>query len=70
MVALVNVAAPKLYTIPLEARKTVCWSCRAVIVFITTDKKKQCPVDAEGPTRGQSHFTTCPSRDLHKKGQA
>lgn len=57
-------------------RTTSCTSCHAPIVFFTTVKGNQMPVDAgtvdPGDTvldlsRHQSHFASCPNSAKHRK---
>jgi len=43
--------------LPPGAQLTSCRSCGAVIYFVTTERGKQMPMDAE---TGETHFATCP----------
>jgi len=48
------------FPIPDASQVTSCRSCDALVVWIVTKNGKRLPVDASAPTRGQSHFSTCP----------
>lgn len=50
---------PQVFDIDPKAVIVGCRSCGARIVFAITSKGKRMPVEAEGETRGQSHFAFC-----------
>lgn len=59
-----------------ERRITRCSSCRARIVFLTTEDGKKMPVDADTVEpdheefdlrKHTSHFATCPNAGQHRK---
>lgn len=58
---------PLVFPIPPGADVTSCRSCSESIVWILTRNQKRMPVDAFGPTRGQSHFATCTHAGQHRK---
>lgn len=53
------------YTEPKDA--IPCRSCGAPIIFVRTAKGKLNPINADGPDRGVSHFTTCPDAKTWRK---
>lgn len=58
---------PRTWPIPAGAKPTTCSSCPTAVYWILTENMKRMPIDAFGPTAGQSHFSTCPNADQHRK---
>lgn len=59
--------APLLFEIPDGATPTTCRSCGDTIFWVLTKNMKRMPVDAFGDHRGESHFSTCPQANQHRK---
>jgi hypothetical protein len=54
-------AGKLVYRVP-GAIRTSCRSCGAAIAWVTTERGKKAPVDADGV----SHFATCPQAAQHR----
>lgn len=55
------------FPIPPSAPTKKCRSCGLPIVWIVTTSGSKMPVDADGATRGDSHFATCPQAHLWRQ---
>lgn len=60
------------------ANQGYCRSCGALVLWMKTEKGKNMPVDYDADiasetefdhTRMESHFSTCPNADSHRKGK-
>lgn len=57
------------FEIPPDAQRVQCKSCKAWCVWIDTRSGKRMLIQAEGETRGESHFAHCPQANTFRRSR-